>query len=263
MATTLASLPVELHYEILSHLSHHEQVLASMANPFWQDLLAQHQRFQSMRYSTPIGEGNGKVHSLIERVDSRILCTMRMGQQRKEKKAAEFEFEYIYAKEDGKVVKYDVSGCPFLDEPWFIPPTKMDANDKGKGDREGNKRETEELQLRIGAVVCEPLWRGFFWIGDHFLDDPQMTVREVVGERIAESLREEIKNSPLLKTLAQGVHPVRFRPVVRLCKRSESGALRQEAFLDGQFAFDTRRSLARKQIPPARRMMLGDTSMLF
>ncbi|KAK6359054.1 hypothetical protein TWF696_000224 [Orbilia brochopaga] len=263
MATTLDSLPVELHYEILSHLSHHEQIFASMANPFWRDILSQNQRFQSMRYSVPLGEGNGKVHSLIERVDSRILCTMRMGQQEKESdsKVEEFQFDYIFPQEGGQVVKYDISTCPFLDEPWFIPPTGMRVGRKEGDVRSEEKRGAKELQLRVGAVVCEPLWRGFFWVGDEFLYDPQMTVREMVGGRIADSLKEEIKSSPLLKALAQGVHPVRFRPVVRLLKQSGLGGHQQETFLDGQYAFDTRRSFARRQPLPRRRP--ADTSTLF
>ncbi|KAJ6257335.1 hypothetical protein Dda_8224 [Drechslerella dactyloides] len=266
MMTTLASLPVELHYEILSHLSHHDQILASMANPFWKAILSQHQRFRNERYSAPLGRRNGQVHSLIERADSRILCTMRMGPRDEGKEIEEFGFYYIFTRKDGRVVKYDVSTCPFLDEPWYIPSTDSTASGEGYGVQKGGKSEKKELQLRVGAVVCEPLWRGFFWVGEEFLWEPEMTVREMVEERISGNLKEEIKSSPLLKALAQGIHPVQFRPVVRLLEKPRPGmggraVPRQETFMDGQFLFDTRRSPQRRQLPSRRRP--GDMTMLF
>ncbi|EWC48876.1 hypothetical protein DRE_00181 [Drechslerella stenobrocha 248] len=245
---TLASLPVELHYEILSYLPLRDQVLASMALPCWTAILSSNQRFQHARYTTPLGSRKGGVHSLIECADNRILCMMRIGQDGIDP----LSFFLIVQQGDGQVAKYDISACPFLDEPWFLPPSTTIEPGGGGGGGGGSEiagmapvtgkygargEAGEMLRLRIGAVVCEPLWRGFFWAGDRLIHDSSMTVRGLV-EIIARNLEQEIKSSALLKTLARGVHPVQFRPMARLQDR------RQDVYMNGNFVLDTRRNFA-------------------
>ncbi|EPS36196.1 hypothetical protein H072_10249 [Dactylellina haptotyla CBS 200.50] len=117
-------------------------------------------------------------------------------------------------------MKFDITNCPFLDEPLFTEappvwkPETRECGDHGSG---GVARKVEKrMKFRIGAVACKPILRGFFWDGEKQEKKDAITVRQAV-EEIAKNLKREIESSKLLSDLglASGQRKIKFRPIGR------------------------------------------------